>query len=220
MRGARPREEPGESPPGGDLLGVVLAGGESLRFGRNKALEPLAGRPMAAWGLDALAAHLPARGVVANDPEVARALGVPGRPDRVGGLGPLGGLWTALEWAREEGWAGAFLLACDLPLVGAGLVGRILGHWPSSALAVVPESPGPRGFEPLCAGYRVGCLPAVEELVRSGRRSMADLLERAEGWRIPMARLGSPGALARAFANVNTVGDARRVERLLEEGVS
>ena len=37
-------------------------------------------------------------------------------------------------------------------------------HWPASR--------GPRGFEPLCAAYDVGCLPAIEAAIEKGYRAV------------------------------------------------
>ena len=200
-------------------MGVVLAGGESRRFGREKALYPLLGRPMAGWALEALKAWTSEQVVITNDGEVAEALGVPGRADRVSGLGPLGGLHTALTWARERGREGVFLLACDLPLVTEALVGRILGKWPEEAGAVVPGSFGPLGFEPLCGGYGVSGLPELENLIETGRRSMASALTRMRAHRIPPAQLGSREEVTLAFTNVNTVETARWAEGVLSDTI-
>ena len=204
----------------GSLLGVVLAGGDSLRFGRPKALTHLGGRPMAAWARDALASHFHRLVTISNDPDVARTLGIPGRRDRVPGLGPMGGLLTALEWAGEEGMTGVFLLACDLPLVGAELVGRIVREWRPGALAAVPGSYGPRGLEPLCGAYSVECLPLVRKVVSGGDRSLAGLLTDLEAQTIPAADLGCREDVTMAFSNVNTPEEGRRVEKLLLRGGS
>jgi molybdopterin-guanine dinucleotide biosynthesis protein A len=203
------------SPEG--LLGAVLAGGEGRRFGADKALALLYGRPLAAWALDALAGNVSKRVVISGRSRVSEVLGVPVRADTVPGAGPLGGLLTALEWAREEGRGGVFLLACDLPLVSREIVGTILEAWPPGSQAVVPESEGPLGAEPLCAGYGVECLSAVERLLEEGELPMEGLLGRTSVTRVEGERLGSAGALRRAFTNVNTPGDARRAEELLRD---
>jgi molybdopterin-guanine dinucleotide biosynthesis protein MobB len=198
-----------------NLLGVVLAGGEGRRFGGEKALFPLAGRPMAAWALDALKPWTARQVVITNDPGVAGSLGIPARPDLVPGQGPLGGLQTALAWAREEGREGIFLLACDLPLVTGELVGRILRRWPPDAAAAVPGSHGPLGLEPLCGGYAVSGIPALEELLQGGARAMDMALDTLGAHRIPRAELGSRDALAVAFTNVNTREMAQLAEGVL-----
>jgi molybdopterin-guanine dinucleotide biosynthesis protein A len=200
------------------LLGVVLAGGESSRFGSPKGLTPLGGRPMAAWAKDALAPHFAQRVVIANEPGVPRVLELPGRKDTVPGMGPLGGLATALAWAKEEGLAGAFLLGCDLPLVTEELLGRILKHSFRGENALVPASSGPLGMEPLCAAYSVECLDVAEELLVGERRSMKVLLDAVGYTLAPMEALGGEVEVSRAFLNVNTREDARYVEEFLRGG--
>lgn len=194
---------------------MVLAGGGSRRFGRDKALFEVAGRPMASWALEALKPGTTRQVVVANDPRVTESLGVPGRPDRLPGRGPLGGIQAGLEWAREEGLGGIFVLACDLPLVSSKLVGLILRSWPSRATAVVPESGGPLGFEPLCAGYRVDALPIIDELLEADARPVDAALARLNVHRVPASVLGSPGEVGRAFINVNTLESAGWAEKAL-----
>jgi molybdopterin-guanine dinucleotide biosynthesis protein A len=174
---------------------------------------------MAAWALAALAPWTSGQVVITPDRRVAESLGVPGRADLIPGLGPLGGLHTALTWAREDGQTGVFILACDLPLVSGDLIGRILGSWPAGARAVVPGSHGPLGFEPLCGGYEISGLPELEKLIESGQRSMESALNLMGAFRIPPARLGSPEELALAFTNVNTVDTARWVEGALSDTI-
>ena len=58
------------------ILGVILAGGKSRRFGRPKALATLGGTPMASWGMRALqAADLPVV-VISDEDGVEAGLGV------------------------------------------------------------------------------------------------------------------------------------------------
>ena len=206
-----------EKPSPRDLLGVVLAGGQSRRFGGDKALFPLEGRAMAAWALLALEPWTSEQVVITNQERVAEDLGVQGRPDRIQGLGPVGGLYSALTWAEEKGRDGVFLLACDLPLVSSELVGRIIRRWGAGPPAVVPESPGPLGFEPLCGGYGVGGLPSLEKLLSTSKRSMEDALLAMGGHRIPITEMGTVEELALAFTNVNTIDTAGMVQRLLRE---
>ena len=159
------------------IFGVVLAGGESRRFGRAKALATLGGAPMASWGVRALRAAGLAVGVVSDEEGMEAALGVPARPDLDVGLGPIGGLWTALQWAQERGDDGVLLLGCDMPLVSEAMVRTVLG-WSARAAAVVPM--GAEGPEPLCALYREACASEVEHRLRSGDPSLRGLVEAIE----------------------------------------
>lgn len=207
----------------------------SRRFGTEKALFPLAGRPMARYALDALMPWTTQQVVITNETSVSEGLGVLGRPDDVPGLGPVGGLITALAWANELGLDGVFLLACDLPLVSSDLVGSIVRNWPSGALAVAPGSRGPLGFEPLCAGYAVAGLSLLEEL-REGRGEgpsmgesfpvkgkgfrMEDAFSRMDGAVMPEENVGAAEDLRLSFTNVNTREEASVAESVLRGGGS
>ena len=168
---------------------------------------------MASWGVRALqAAGLPV-GVITDEDGVEVALGVPGRPDLEAGLGPIGGLWTALQWARERGDDGVFLLGCDMPLVSEALL-RVVLSWSDDAPAVVPL--GSNGPEPLCALYRAACASAVEHRLHSEDRSMHGLAQAIGAVFIdedPVAGVADPKI---DFLNVNTVRERNRAEHFLE----
>src|SRR5688572_24840960 len=122
------------------LLGAVLAGGQSVRFGRPKWCEPVGGVPMALRAAAALAPHASVVVLVAPPPFPA-ALGLEVIPDEAGGGGPLAGLVAALTRAHERGASGCLVLACDLPLVDADLVGALVEAW-SGEEVVAPEREG------------------------------------------------------------------------------
>lgn len=191
----------------------MLAGGKSRRFGRSKVLAPLAGAPLASWGVRALqAAGLPV-GVVSDEEGVEAELGVPTRPDLEAGLGPIGGLWTALQWASERGDHGVLLLGCDMPLVSEALVRTIL-DWNDDAPAVVPV--GPEGPEPLCALYRSTCTPEVERRLHSDDRSLRGLAKAVGAAFIGEDAVARVADAQTTFLNVNTVRERDLAEDLLD----
>lgn len=191
------------------LLGAVLAGGEGRRFGGPKGDALVGGASMVVRAAGALRPWVEEVVVVSSRPLDAPPARVV--PDRVAGAGPLGGLDAALAEAAASGLDGVFVLACDLPLVTAGVVDIVidcLGDAPAAAPAR-----GPSGVEPLCAVYRVGILPAVEAHLRGPDRSLHALFRAVGGRVVPAARLGdvAPGA----FLNVNTPSDRDRAEAQL-----
>jgi molybdopterin-guanine dinucleotide biosynthesis protein len=199
-------------------LGVILAGGASTRFGASKALATVGGRRIIDRVRDALAAAVPDVVVSANDPSLFADLGLPMRLDDIPGVGALGGIHSALRWAMECGRSGALVVACDMPWVSAGLLRMIAERAESTdADAVVPESGGRRGLEPLCAWYSIRCLPRVERMIADGEGRVHRLLiGGVDAEIIPLAevrRIGNPDLL---FLNVNTVDDLRAAE---ERGV-
>ena len=114
------------------LLGVVLAGGASSRFGSDKAAALLDGRPLIAHVADALSGQCAAVMVAGRDwPGLMRIDDVPAP-----GLGPLGGLAGALAHAEENGYDAVLSSGCDLPHLPGDIVLR-LGE-PDALLADQP----------------------------------------------------------------------------------
>ena len=194
------------------VFGVVLAGGASRRFGRSKAWAEIGGSSLVERSVRVLRAADLSVGIVTADEELGKTLDVPSRPDIEDGLGPLGGLWTALEWAAERGDAAVFLLGCDMPLVTADLIRLVIGR-SGSAPAVAPTSPD--GVQPLCALYTLKCLPEIERRIRTEDRSLHGLLSAVDAEQIDESDVATVADPATVFWNVNTEADGARAAELL-----
>ena len=119
-------------------LGAILAGGASRRFGSDKALALVAGRPLIAHVAGALLAQCDALVICGRD--WGGHASVADRP--AGCLGPMAGLCAALSHAAAHGFADVLAAPCDL-LGVEGAAGRLapgptvaqgqwlLGLWPS-----------------------------------------------------------------------------------------
>lgn len=104
------------------IVGAVLCGGRSSRFGSDKALAPFRSSTMGERVVDALR-KAGVDPVVAIGGRAGDDLAIPTVPDRRPGDGPLAALATALLWART----GRVVVApCDLPLLQADHIGLLL----------------------------------------------------------------------------------------------
>ncbi len=208
----------GAERPSPRLFGVVLAGGQSRRYGSPKARARLAGLTLLERALAILHAAGLETGVIANRaddlPAGPLSAAVSVRPDLTPGAGPLGGLHAALVWARERGDARVFLLGCDLPLVPPALVTRLAAGF-DAARPTVPASPGPLGIEPLCACYPVGLAAAAEEWLSAGRFGMGEFVRAHGPVVVACDQFASVAGAQHAFLNVNTPADRDRAARLL-----
>jgi molybdenum cofactor guanylyltransferase len=112
------------------ILGAVLAGGQSRRFGSDKALAIWQGRTLLDWAITALMPH------VEQVILCGREDGIPDRP--AGGLGPLAGLNAALHHGRDRGCQAVLSLACDTPIVDPLLLEALCR---SGSAAYVEQTP-------------------------------------------------------------------------------
>jgi molybdopterin-guanine dinucleotide biosynthesis protein A len=93
------------------LLGAILAGGRSRRFGSDKAEAMLDGRTLLAHVADALRPHCDA--LVLCGRAHREMVFLADRP--AAGLGPLGGLCAALAYGKAAGFTGVLSAPCDVP---------------------------------------------------------------------------------------------------------
>lgn len=109
---------------------VILAGGRSSRMGGgDKGLLPLNGIPMIEHVLAVIEPQADAVLINSNgDPALFGKFGVPVLADCVPGYqGPLAGLLTGMEWARQYHPRATHLLSapCDCPCLPADLAARL-----------------------------------------------------------------------------------------------
>lgn len=91
------------------ILGAVLAGGQSTRFGSDKALAELGGHTLLARAVDLLSGWC--EYVVVVGRETAPAPTLPDWPRR--GMGPLAGVAAALHLARDEDYEAVLSIGVD-----------------------------------------------------------------------------------------------------------
>jgi len=123
------------------VMGVVLAGGQSNRFGSDKALAEIGGRSLIARAVASLERQCDA--VIVAGRDHAPAPVVADRP--APGLGPLGGLCGALHHAAGRGFDAVLSIPVDGFDVPADLIDElspapayaldapVIGLWPVSA---------------------------------------------------------------------------------------
>ena len=194
------------------MRGAILAGGGATRFGgRPKGLETVGGERI----LDRLVRVMTAAFggpplLVANAPDApAWRPDLRVVPDLRAGLGALGGIYTGVV----EAPAPVVLAAWDMPFVSEGLLRR-LGEGLREHDAFLPQSGGPRGLEPLCAGYGPACRDAIAHALDRGDLRAVAFHARIKVGILPLsevARYGDPEVL---FFNVNTTDDLARTEEL------
>lgn len=193
-----------------------MAGGRSTRYGGPKALARVGGVRVVDRVAAALRAAVAPSDVVAivNDAALASAIGLEHRADTLRDAGALAGVHAALVWARDRALTGALVVACDMPFVEGGLLRALLAEAEAvDADAVLPESAGPRGIEPLCAWYSTACIAAIEAAAARGDARMIGFHEDVLVHRLPLENVQTLGDPAALFQNLNTPADRVAAEQ-------
>jgi molybdenum cofactor guanylyltransferase len=187
---------------------AILAGGQSRRLGRDKALISIHpdGRPLIAHQIELLRVLSDDLFIVGQERPGYRDLRAPLVLDDYPGEGPLGGIATALRRARHER---VLVVACDLPFLSPSLLRWMLEQDRSRA-AVVPSIPGQsrQGVglvrQSTHAIYAQSMLSAVENALSRGIRQAAQVLANIDACYLPVERLVRFDPGLRSFFSINT----------------
>jgi molybdopterin-guanine dinucleotide biosynthesis protein A len=194
------------------VRGAILAGGGATRFeGKPKGLELVGGERI----LDRLVRVMTAALgepplLVANAPEAPSWRGdLRTVSDVRPGFGALGGIYTAVVAAP----APVVCVAWDMPFVSESLI-HVLAGGLEQYDAMLPQSEGRRGVEPLCAAYGPACGDAIAASLSAGDLRAIGFHDRIRVGILPLEQvrtLADPNLL---FFNVNTADDLARADQL------
>jgi len=193
------------------IAGVLLAGGSSSRFGTNKALALLNGKPLIEYIAETLSRHFSELLLVTNTPEVYEFLGWPMTGDIIKNSGPLAGIHAALHTIAAPR---AFVAACDMPLVDERLI-RYLCSLPGDWDAVVPRLG--KGLEPLVAVYHKSALPVITEHLKNQQRTISQIFAQLRVREVGKKEILTVTGDEKSFWNVNRPDDLAAISRKTEK---
>ena len=175
---------------------AILAGGESRRMGTDKAGLEIGGTTLLERTARlALAVNLPVLVMGRARPDDWLLPEVSFLADAEAGLGPVGGLATALRHSQTA----VLALACDLPLLMPDavqwLISRAKLQFAPSGLVALNSGQQ----EPLFSVYDVSCLPLIEVRLAAGQHSLRGVIKAGN-----FAFADAPDWVAAQLANANT----------------
>ena len=180
--------------------GVVLAGGQSSRMGRDKALIEVDGATLLDRSIELMRPH--AREIlVIGDPskyDVAHATVI---PDDQPGKGPLGGIVTGIRRAR---YVRLLVLAVDLPNLDDRLLIALKHALEPGVDAAVPRHG--ELIEPLAGAYHRHAIETFEQCLDRGVLKMSAALEKIRTTYLDITP-GEEGWPTDLFRNLNTPAD-------------
>jgi len=198
---------------------VILAGGLSKRFGQEKGLVELAGKPLILHVIDKVSKIVEETVVVVSS-ETQKETFEPWLShraslvvDKYKAHGPLIGALAGFEGAQSEY---SFLLPCDTPFISSQIT-RFLLDLCINKSAVIPRWPS--GYiEPLQAAYHTkSALTAAKTALEEGKLDLQSMIARLRGVRyVSTMVLQQMDSKLLTFFNINTFGDLKRAESLLK----
>lgn len=157
------------------LYGLVLAGGESQRMGRDKAALTYHGKPQLQWAYELLQTVC-AKTFVSVRPdqcaEPTRAC-LPQIVDTQPGIGPMAGISAALNQHPNVAW---LVLACDLPFLSSEALAHLIAQRDTTRIATAYRSSHDGLPEPLCAIWEPASHESITSWIALGKQCPRKLL--------------------------------------------
>lgn len=202
----------------GDITGALLAGGRSVRMGRDKGLVELAGRPLMQHVIARLRPQVHRIMISANgDPERFAGTCLPVVADTVGDhAGPLAGLHTAFEWSLCETPDARFVatIPVDTPFFPADLVQRLADAVRvGGAPCAIAASAGHQ--HPVIGLWEVALIEEVADALQDGVRAVHRFaeMEKCAVVEFPLVKAGDMEF--DPFFNINTPEDVETAEAIM-----
>jgi molybdopterin-guanine dinucleotide biosynthesis protein A len=182
------------------VLGAILAGGASRRYGSDKALAMLNGAPLLHWVVTRVQPQVD-RLVISGT--VRRGFPFPVIADGVKDAGPLSALCAILGRAEQEGFPLVALFSCDTPFVPLNIVGDLRAALDGCDCAIAGRS---GAMHPTFALWDVRAREKVETAFAIGVRSLRDAVACVNSTLVDFSALHhGPGG--DPFFNINSPDD-------------
>jgi len=197
-----------------EITAIILAGGRSLRLGRNKALEAIGSKSLIEYIIERL-------GPLTNRFLIATSQGQSDLPvicdaevlvDIYPGKGPLGGIYTGL---LASGTSHNVVVASDMPFINIELL-RYMIELSLDFDVVIPRLREGM-IEPLHAVYSKNCLNNMKTQLEQGYLKISYLLDTVRVRYVEIAECQKFDPQLLTFFNINSQSDLDKAIALAAE---
>ncbi len=189
---------------------LLLSGGKSSRFGTNKAMETINGKPLIEQIVQGLKNVFEKVYIIGNVKEYTFLQGVFFCEDIIPNKGPLGGLLTGLICSDSEY---NFLTACDMPFLTREFFEFVKLQKKDYDLLVPAYN---SYLEPLAAVYSKKCLPFISDSLKRNQLKLKSFFPQVNVRIIKETVIREIGEPEKLFFNINYKEDVQKLEINLE----
>ena len=187
-----------------DVGAIILAGGNSKRFGADKVLFPFKGKPLIQTVIKTVKNITEKIIIITNSPDKLDFLNYQKFKDIIPGAGSLGGLYTGLYYSKQDL---NIILPCDMPNISTECIQFLLNNSNGNDITV----PYHRNMlEPLCAIYSKKCLPYIKEQIETGDYQVFQFYDKVKTRQLVFSNK-LPFFHENLFSNINTKGDLENI---------
>lgn len=195
------------------MSAVILAGGQSSRMGRDKALLPFGPGTLLEFLADAVSSIFCETLIVVNEKQKCAGLDLGGAgiyEDLFKNRGPLAGLYTGLSYAQHQA---SCVLTCDMPFLDEKVLREMASVWQEGYDVICLEDS--EGIaQPFPAIYLRSCKYLISLLLERREHSMKRLFEVAT-----VKTFTLPQETKKVLMNMNTPEDYARVRKEKKEWI-
>lgn len=190
------------------MTGIILAGGQSRRMGRDKGLIPLNGQPMIYYPLKQMK-ELCNEILISSNSKSYDFLGFKVIPDLYPGTGPMGGILSCLVQSSNEI---NLVIGCDMPLVTAEIF-RHLIRLMGTAQICVPWH-GDDHYEPISGVYSKSLADEMKSFMEKKSFKLPDFFKITLFRALPVKEIYPP-LHDNYFFNINSPSDLKKAGQIV-----
>ena len=158
------------------IAGLIMTGGKNSRMGGEIKLFLKVGEKTFFQKIMEAMDGIPEIYLSVNTPEPYEKLGLPMVIDEIAGIGPMGGLLSAMRKIDAEA---LLVVASDMPFVSQEIIGELIKTWEKEQKCCVVRTLYDKKVHPLLAIYPRSILPIVENRVKEENYRMMSVIQEA-----------------------------------------
>ena len=202
------------SPQFNDITGVILAGGESKRMGRDKSTLEFSGDRLIKKTVQLFKSLFPDVIVISKETDHLKDLDCPVIEDMVPDRGAMIGILTAFKNSTKEA---IFVAACDMPFLNKELISYIISEGSGFDVAL-PVVAGKR--HPLHGLYSRASSGPMSEALKKGKKSLNAFINSLAPEKVRLIdeeEIKQIDAEALSLFNMNTVEEFEMAKNIVDK---